>query len=160
MISSQVMPRFWPPALFVATCLLFVVIQHRPRLNISFEVPLPETSPPISSDPVSTLAGLAAIAPPVPINESCLRPPLPRLPACMDSAFSGEPLIRPRKLALMLLLGFLRIGGSLGAAIGGGAPDRSPARLPRWRPLRPSSRLLSGAAGAWKSGAGTNSRCR
>ena len=28
------------------------------------------------------------------------------MPACLDSAFSGEALIRPRKLALMLLLGF------------------------------------------------------
>jgi len=106
MISSQVMSRFWPLALFIATFLLFVLIRHPQSLNISLEVPLPETSPPISSDPVSTLAGLGAIAPPVPINESCLRPPLPRVPACMDSAFSGEPLIRPRKLALMLLLGF------------------------------------------------------
>ena len=52
------------------------------------------------------MAGLAALAPPAPINESCHRPPLPRVPACLDSAFSGEALIRPRKLALMLLLGF------------------------------------------------------
>ena len=100
------MSRLLPPALFISTCLLFVVIRHRRSLNISLEVPLPETNPPISSDPVSTLAGLAALAPPVPINESCLRPPLPPVPACMDSAFSGQPLVRPRKLVLMLLLGF------------------------------------------------------
>ena len=106
MISSQVMSRLWPSALFITTCLFFVVIRHRRSLNISLEVSLPETNPPISSDPVSTLAGLAALAPPAPINESCLRPPLPLAPACMDSAFSGEPLIRPRKLVLMLLLGF------------------------------------------------------
>ena len=107
MISTQVMSRAWPPALIIATCLLFVLIRlHPPSLNISLEEPLPETNPPISSDPVSTLAGLAAIAPPVPINESCLRPPLPLVPACLDSAFSGEALIRPRKLALMLLFGF------------------------------------------------------
>ena len=106
MITTQVMSRLWPPALFIATCLLFLVVRHRRSLNIHLEVPLPQTSPPISSDPVSTLAGLAAISPPVPINDTCLRPALPLVPACTDSAFSGEPMVRPRKLVLMLLFGF------------------------------------------------------
>ena len=106
MTSLQNMSRAWPAAFIIAASALFVLIQHRSRLAFSFEEPLPQTSPPISSDPVSTLAGLAALAPPAPINESCPRPPLPRVPACLDSAFSGEALTRPRKLALMLLLGF------------------------------------------------------
>ena len=106
MTSLQNMSRAWPAAFIIAASALFVLIQHRSRLAFSFEEPLPQTSPPISKDPVSTLAGLAALAPPAPINESCPRPPLPRVPACLDSAFSGEALIRPRKLALMLLLGF------------------------------------------------------
>ena len=107
MISPQVMSRLLPATLIIATTLLLVAFKHRQRLDFSPEEPLlPDTSPPISSDPISTLAGVGSIAPPVPINESCFPPTLPNLPACLDSAFSGDPLVRPRKLAMMILLGF------------------------------------------------------
>ena len=94
MITTQVMSRLWPPALFIATCLLFLVVRHRRSLNIHLEVPLPQTSPPISSDPVSTLAGLAAISPPVPINDTCLSPALPLLPKMPPARPEPEAAVR------------------------------------------------------------------
>ena len=68
--------------------------------------PIPQLSPPLSKDAVTSLAALAAIPPPVPPSPMCQPPPLPSLASCTDQAFSGQLLAKPRKLALMLLFGF------------------------------------------------------
>ena len=63
-------------------------------------------NPPLSENPVTSLAALAAFPPPVPPSLSCSPPPLPSNPICNDTAFSGQQLQKPRKLALMLMFGF------------------------------------------------------
>ena len=62
--------------------------------------------PPLSKNSITSLAALAALPPPVPPSPSCRPPPLPTEPICNDTAFSGQRLDKPRKLALMLLFGF------------------------------------------------------
>ena len=62
--------------------------------------------PPLSKNPITSLAALAALPPPVPPSPSCRPPPLPTEPICNDTAFSGQRLDKPRKLALMLMFGF------------------------------------------------------
>ena len=54
-------------------------------------VKLPHLSPPLSSDPVSSLAALASLPPPVPPSPTCLPPPLPPPPPCPDPALSRPP---------------------------------------------------------------------
>jgi len=63
-------------------------------------------NPPLSDNPVTSLAALAAVPPPIPPSPSCQPPPLPTEPICNDTAFSGQRLDKPRKLALMLMFGF------------------------------------------------------
>jgi len=63
-------------------------------------------SPPLSDNPVASLAALAAFPPPVPPSLTCHPTPLPSKPICNDTAFSGDLLEKPRKLALMLMFGF------------------------------------------------------
>ena len=63
-------------------------------------------SPPLSDDPISSLAAVASLAPPSPPNSSCQRPPLPSNPSCKDSAFTGKQLPRKRKIVHMLLFSF------------------------------------------------------
>ena len=63
-------------------------------------------NPPLSDNPVTSLAALAALPPPIPPFPSCQPPPLPTEPICNDTAFSGQQLDKPRKLALMLMFGF------------------------------------------------------
>ena len=63
-------------------------------------------SPPLSDNPITSLAALAAFPPPVPASPTCRPAPLPSSPTCNDTAFSGHQLQKPRKLALMLMFGF------------------------------------------------------
>merc|ERR1712018_170001 len=63
-------------------------------------------SPPLSDNPVTSLAALAALPPQVPASLTCRPTPLPSKPICNDTAFSGNKLEKPRKLALMLMFGF------------------------------------------------------
>ena len=58
-------------------------------------------------DLVFTLALVAATTPPVPINMSCLPPPIPTLPTCHgETGLTGEILGKPRKVVLMILFSF------------------------------------------------------
>ena len=67
----------------------------------------PDYDPPISDDPVSSLAAISAIPPPVSVNSSCHPPPLPPVPDCdNDPGLTGEHLQQPRKLVLMTLFSF------------------------------------------------------
>lgn len=67
----------------------------------------PDYDPPISDDPVSSLAAISAIPPPVSVNSSCHPPPLPPVPDCdNDPGLTGEHLQNPRKLVLMTLFSF------------------------------------------------------
>ena len=63
-------------------------------------------SPPLSDQPISSLAAVASLAPPSPPNSSCKRPPLPLSPSCKDSAFTGKLLPRKRKIVHMILFSF------------------------------------------------------
>ena len=97
---------FFPPLLFL----------RRPAAEEEdiFRRPAPEEdrswqaslNPPLSDNPVTSLAALAAFPPSVPPNLSCRPPNLPSNPTCNDTAFSGHQLQKPRKLALMLMFGF------------------------------------------------------
>ena len=58
-------------------------------------------------DLVFTLAQVAATTPPVPINMSCLPPPITTLPTCHgETGLTGEILGKPRKVVLMILFSF------------------------------------------------------
>ena len=60
-----------------------------------------------NGDLVFHLAQVAAIPPPVPINQSCYPPPLPRLPSCAgETGLTGKRLDHPRKVVLMMLFAF------------------------------------------------------
>ena len=100
------MVRHWA----VFCVLLFVVLFSRLLFLSGPLYPqddlLPRLSPPLSNNPVTSLAALAALPPPVPPSPSCHPPPLTSPPSCTDPAFSGQLLAKPRKLALMLLFGF------------------------------------------------------
>ena len=58
-------------------------------------------------DLVFTLAQVAAMTPHVPVNMSCLPPPLPTVPMCHgETGLTGDRLDRPRKVVLMILFSF------------------------------------------------------
>ena len=82
--------------------LLFIFILIVPRPTHS-----PIYDPPISDNPVPSLAAVAALPPHVNINYSCHPPSLPPSPDChVDPGFTGEQLVQPRKLVLMILFSF------------------------------------------------------
>ena len=53
-------------------------------------------SPPLSDNPITSLAALAAFPPPVPASPTCRPVPLPSHPTCNDTAFSGHQLQKKR----------------------------------------------------------------
>lgn len=63
-------------------------------------------NPPLSDDPIPSLAAVASLPPPAPSNTSCSPPPLPPLPSCSDPAFTGKVLPTRRKIVHMILFGF------------------------------------------------------
>ena len=63
-------------------------------------------SPPLSDDPISSLAAVASLEPPARPNSSCAPPPPSASPSCKDPAFTGKLLPEKRKLVHMILFGF------------------------------------------------------
>ena len=115
---EEMVARAWPPFLAFLALLflpsLFFIRRPATEEDI-FRRPPPEEdqsswqaslNPPLSNNPVTSLAALAALPPPTPPSPSCHPPPLPPNPTCNDTAFSGHRLKKPRKLALMLMFGF------------------------------------------------------
>ena len=65
------------------------------------------SSPPISNTPISSLASLASLPPPIPPSPTCLPPTLPPVPSCDNqTGLTGELLTTPRQLVLIILFGF------------------------------------------------------
>ena len=63
-------------------------------------------SPPLSDDPIPSLAAVASLEPPSSPSPSCAPPTLPPFPSCKDPAFTGKLLPKKRKLVHMILFGF------------------------------------------------------
>ena len=64
-------------------------------------------SPPITNNPISSLASLASLPPPVPPSPSCHPPSLPSIPSCHNqTGLTGKLLTQPTQLVLFILFGF------------------------------------------------------
>ena len=72
------------------------------------EEPTPIFNPPLSDNPIFSLAAVASQNPPSPPNSSCTNALPPTLPAslCKDPAFTGQLLQTRRKIIHVVLFGF------------------------------------------------------
>ena len=72
------------------------------------EEPTPIFNPPLSDNPIFSLAAVASQNPPSPSNSSCTNALPPPLPAslCKDPAFTGQLLQTRRKIIHVVLFGF------------------------------------------------------
>ena len=78
------------------------VTNKKTKSGLSFH-----SSPPISNNPISSLASLASLPPPIPPSPTCLPPTLPLVPSCDNqTGLTGELLTTPRQLVLIILFGF------------------------------------------------------
>ena len=71
-----------------------------------WEVSIPFFNPPLSDNPIFSLAAVASQSPPSPPNSSCTLPPILLESLCKDPAFTGQLLQRRRKIVHVVLFGF------------------------------------------------------
>ena len=71
-----------------------------------WEASIPFFNPPLSDNPIFSLAAVASQSPPSPPNSSCTLPSILLESLCKDPAFTGQLLQRRRKIVHVVLFGF------------------------------------------------------